>query len=351
MSFARPTLTELVNRAKDDINGRLTGADSRLRRSTLGVLATVFMGAVQGLYGFLDYLARQILPDTADGDHLVRWASIFSVHAKAATLATGQITLAGANGAVIEAGSVLQDGSGLEYLTQADVTITDGVAVVTVAAKTAGIASVAEAGTRLTFVSPVAGVAATAVVAGGGLVGGADQESEDLLRQRLLERIRAAPAGGARHDYKRWTLEVPEVTRAWIYPNWIGAGTVGVAFVMDGRDDILPLPADVAAVEAYLADLASVTAELVVFSPIADPVNFRITGLAPGDAATRAAVQAGIADLFLREAEPGGVIPITHVSEAISLAAGETDHVLASPLVNIVQAPGHLAALGEFDWD
>ena len=48
MSFTRPTLTELIGRSQDDIDARLPGADSRLRRSAVGVLATVHAGAVHG---------------------------------------------------------------------------------------------------------------------------------------------------------------------------------------------------------------------------------------------------------------------------------------------------------------
>ena len=87
---------------------RLPGADSRLRRSVLGVLVTTIMGAIFNLYGYLDYLARQILPDTADGVFLERHAGIFSMTRKAATVATGQVTATGVNGAAIPAGTVLQ---------------------------------------------------------------------------------------------------------------------------------------------------------------------------------------------------------------------------------------------------
>ena len=223
-------------------------------------------------------------------------------------------------------------------------------ATLSLASSAPGVATVATAGARLTFVSPVAGVAAQVVVAAGGLTGGAEAESDELLRERLLSRIRQAPEGGAKHDYETWALQVAEVTRVWVFPGWMGAGTVGIAFMMDGRVDPIPLEADVEAVEAHLAALAPVTAELVVFAPTPAPLAMEITGLMPDDAATRAAVEAEIDDLLFREAEPGGTILLSQLRAAISQAAGETDHVLVSPVANFTPGAAQLAVRGAIDW-
>lgn len=350
MSFTRPTLTELVARAQDDLDARLPGADSRLRHSVLGVLAAVHAGAMHGLYGYLDWLARQILPDTAEAEELERHAGIWGVTRKVATQATGPVTVTGVDGSVIPAGTVLQRAGGLEYATQADVTIAAGTALVSVAAVSPGLGSVAAAGTSLTFASPVSGVAAVALVSAGGLTGGAEQEADDLLRDRLLARIRQAPQGGAAHDYISWTLDVAEVTRVWVFPQWMGAGTVGIIFMMDGRIDPVPLLADIEIVEAQLQGLAPVTATLHVLAPTPAPIDMEITGLMPDDAATRDAVATEIRDLLFREAAPGGTVLVSHLRAAISRAAGETDHVLVSPVANVTAGPGELSVLGTIDW-
>lgn len=350
MSFVRPTLTELIQRAQDDIDARLPGADSRLRRSALGVLATTHAGAVHGLYGYLDHLARQILPDTADGAELERHAAIWGVTRKVATLAAGPVIATGVDGSVIPAGTVLQRPGGLEYLTLADATIEGGEATLTLAAASSGVEAVAATGAKLTFVSPVAGVGAVAIVDDAGLAGGAEAESDDQLRERLLARIRQAPEGGARHDYEIWALQVAEVTRVWVYPGWMGAGTVGVAFMLDGRPDPIPLEDDVETVMTHLEALAPVTAELVVFAPTPVDLDIEISGLDPDNAAVRAAIEAEVTDLLFRDAQPGGTILISRLRESISQAAGESDHVLVSPTANIVHGPGELAVLGVIDW-
>jgi uncharacterized phage protein gp47/JayE len=350
MSFQRPTLSALIERNQADIEARLPGADARLRHSALNVLATAHAGAVHGLYGALDWMARQILPDTAEAEVLERHAAVFGLTRKPATLAAGTATATGTDGAVIPAGTALQRAGGVEYVVQAAAVIAGGTATLTLAAVVTGIAGTAPVGTRLAFVSPIAGVNAQATVAGGGLTGGAEAEGDEALRARLLARLRQAPEGGARHDYERWALAVPEVTRVWVYPQWAGAGTVGIAFMMDGRDDPTPLPADVDVLEAALVAAAPVTAELVVFAPTPAPLDLEITGLTPDDPAVRAAVEAEVRDLLFRQGAPGGTILISQLREAISLAAGETDHVLVAPVANVVNPAGHLPVLGTIDW-
>lgn len=350
MSFTRPTLAELADRISSDIEARFPGADSRLRHSVLGTLARVTAGAMHGLYGHLDFLADQLLPDSAESEYLRRWGGVYGVTIKAATAAAGSAAITGTNDTLVEAGTLLQRGDGVEYATTADAVIAAGVATLLLDAVLPGAAGSAVTGVKLTFVSPIAGIGAEAVVAEPGLIGGEDEETDDAYRARLLARIRQPPQGGARSDYERWGLEVAGVTRVWVYPEWLGAGTVGVTFVMDGREDPIPLAGDVEIVAAYLDPLRPVTAEVVVFAPTPEPLDLEISGLDPDNAETQAAVAEEIRDLLFREAAPGGTILISHLREAISVAAGERDHVLVSPIANIAHAPGHLATLGEITW-
>jgi uncharacterized phage protein gp47/JayE len=61
-------------------------------------------------------------------------------------------------------------------------------------------------------------------------------------------------------------------------------------------------------------------------------------------------VTAELKDLFIRDGSPGGTILISRVREAISIAAGESDHVLISPTVNIVSPAGQLPVVGTITW-
>lgn len=350
MSFSRPTLTELIERVRADIDARVPGADSRLPLSLLNALAVVFAGAAHGLYGNLDWLSRQLFPDTAEVEFLDRWASIWGVARKAATFAAGPVDFTGIDGTDIPAGSTLRRSDGAEYTSDALVTIAAGVASATVQAVEAGAAGNALAGHVLNLVSPIAGIDGAATVAAGGLAGGADTESDESLRDRLLARLRFAPHGGAAGDYERWALEVAGVTRAWAVAAALGPGTVAVRFMTDDLTiDGIPDAAKVIEVQAYIDGLRPITAGVTVSAPLPIALDFTIT-LTPNIAAVQAAVDAALTDLIRREAEPGAAILVSHIREAISTAAGETDHVLTVPAADVAHAVDEIAVMGVVTW-
>lgn len=344
MSYNRPLLLDLINRTRDDVISRLLSPEV-LRRSDAEVYARVLAGAAHGIYGNMEWLAKQIIYDTADTDMLERWASIWGISRKPATAATGTVTFTGSNGAVVLAGSVLVAFDGQLYATTADATIASGTVVATVNAVAAGIKGTRLAGQTFTLQSPVSGVNGNAVA--GAMTGGADIETDDSLRSRLLARISNPPQGGSKKDYELWALAVPGVTRAFVYPLELGAGTVTVRFMMDGTyANGIPLAGDVATVAAYIDPLRPVTAAVTVLAPVAVPVNFTITGLNPLTAAVQAAVTAQLQDLIKREATPGGTIYKSHIDEAISVATGEVDHTLTVPAANVVSTLGNISTMG-----
>jgi len=350
MPFNRPDLTTLLDRAAADIEARLPGADARLRRTLLGVLARVHAGGIHGLYGYIDWLAKQLMPDTAEVEHLDRHASIWGVPRKAATVAKGNVTFTGTDTTLIPAGTAVQRSDGAEFATDADVTIAAGTATAAITASVPGAGGNTAANTALTLVSPISGVNSAVTVDGSGLTGGADAEADDSLRTRVLDRIKAPPHGGNTNDYVNWALEVAGVTRAWVYAQELGIGTVTVRFMMDDLyTDGIPLAADVTAVQAYIDGLRPVTADVTVVAPVAVPLDLTIQ-LTPNDATTQAAVQTELADLIKREAVPGGTILISHIREAISIAAGETDNVLVSPAADVTHTVGQIGTLGVITW-
>lgn len=349
MPFQRPSLADLVARSAADIEAGLPGADARLRRSNLAVLSRMHAGAVHGVYGYLDWLAQQLMVDTAETVFLDRYAGIWGVLRVPASFAAGAVAVTGTTGVVVPAGTQLQRSDGAAYTTTADTTITSGAADVPVAALSAGIAGNADAGTRVTFTTPVSGVNTTGVVATGGLTRGADRESDDALRGRVLGRIQRPPMGGARSDYEAWALQVAGVTRAWVYPLENGPGTVVVRFVRDNDASLIPEPDEVEAVQDYIDDLRPVTAQVTVEAPTAKPLNMTIQ-LTPNTAAVKAAVTAELADVIKREAAPGGTILLSHLREAVSVAAGEVNNVISSPAVDVTHDPGEMPVLGTITW-
>lgn len=363
--FQRPTLAELIARIEADFNARIPGADSRIRRSMLSVLARVVAGVAFLLYGYLDFIARQIFADSAVDEYLIRLAAIHNVLPIEATKAQGTATVTGTNGAAINIGKILQRGDGVEYETITAATISGGTANLTVRALEPGLAGNTGSSTQLTFTSPISGVNAVATT--GDLTGGAETEDTESLRTRLLDKLRQPPHGGADFDYITWAKSIAGVTRAWVYPQEDGAGSVRVRFMMDETyDDGIPESGDVAAVQAYIESVRPVTAQVFVSAPEPVEMDFSIrlknaAGTVVTDPAVRAAVQAELLDLLQREAEPkadgtvnttpSGKILFSHIRQAISNAAGEFDHEITVPSADLTPTnPGEVWVLGDITW-
>lgn len=349
MAFERPSLTTIIERVLADLTSRLATAGSVLRRSVAGSLGRALAGASHELHGRIDYFARQVIVDTADSEYLERWASVWGVRRRAADFATGVVRFTGLTTAVIPTGTILRRSDGIEFEVTTGGSIFPTIATLPVIAREAGSAGNTLENVTLALLQPIPGVQSTAVVVTGGITGGVENEADDLLRERLLARIQDPPQGGSQPDYERWALEVPGVTRAWVYPREMGAGTVTVRFVRDDDASIIPDSAAVAAVQAYIEERRPVTAEVFVVAPIGAALNLSIQ-LSPNTLEVQQAVEAELRDLIRREAEPGGTILISRIREAISTAPGELDHRVISPADNVVASPGQIFVLGTITW-
>lgn len=346
MAFDRPTLRELITQMTTDAE-REAGA-KQLRQSNLRVLPKVFAYACHGLYGFITWILKQLFPDTAEKQFLERQASIQGIYRRAASKATGTLTVSYTEGATLPVGTIFMADDQTRYETTAEPEV--GSYTVPVQCMETGTIGNREASQTYTLVSPVVGVDAEAV--GSEMAGGAEAESDESLRKRLLFRLQNPPRGGAKEDYIAWAEEVPGVTRAWCFPKEQGIGTVVVRFATDGMtEDGIPTSGMVQIVSDYIAEVAPVTATPYVVAPVAKPVNFRIKDLIPDSESVRAQVEAELKSLFIKEAHPGEALKLTHIQQAISSAAGEEDYELLEPTADVPADSTQLLVVGEVTYE
>jgi uncharacterized phage protein gp47/JayE len=349
MAFERPTLATIAERITQDIVGALGLTTPVLRHALSRLFAKAVAGAAHMLHGHLEFLSRQVFPDTSDREFLVRQAALFGLSLNAASFATGDVTFTGTNDTAIDEGTVVVRADGQRYATTALVTIAAGTATVAVTAALAGVDGSCDAGTALALEAVIAGVDSALVVAAGGLTGGSDEETLDSLRERFLARLRQPPHGGSAADYVVWAREVAGVTRAWCYPLEGGAGTVTVRFVRDDDASLIPDAGEVAAVQAHIDAVRPVTAAVTVVAPTAAPIAFTIS-IVPDTAANRAAVQAELADLLLHDASPGATIRRSRLEVAIGTADGIVDFTLTTPAADVTHTANQIATLGTITW-
>ncbi|WP_154914366.1 baseplate J/gp47 family protein, partial [Pseudomonas fluorescens] len=328
-----------------DITSGLPTADGLLRFSNLQITGKAVAGLAHLNYGYLDWIAKQGVPYTASGEYLEAWAAMKKVYRKTATAALGEVTFRGTAGVIVNNGTQIVRSDSVTFTVLQTATVTPGgTLIVHVQADTTGEASNTPVGSLMTLGAAIDGVQSSGAVSAA-ITGGADQENDESLFNRMLDAYQSTPNGGSQSDYPTWAKDVPGVTRAWCAPNGFGTGSVVVYIMIDdanaeqggfpqGTDGISAKDNRVTSgnlaagnqliVANSMFDQQPVTAMVYVCSPIAAPVNFTITGLSAASTATRAAIATAIAQVFFEQGAPladGSFIGLSDIDSAIAAIA------------------------------
>ncbi|EKS7778636.1 baseplate J/gp47 family protein [Edwardsiella piscicida] len=332
MAFLYEDMATIRDRLLRDIRNLLpgetvdTGPDS-----DLFVRASAVASVAEGLYQHQAWIVRQIFPDTADSDYLQLHARLRGLAKKSATYAEGSASVTGTPGVVLPAGAVIRNAARtcrvLENTPmQAEQT------VVKVRAETAGVVGNLLTAEPAELVSAPMGINSRVQLTA--LSGGTDEESDASLLARLLDVIRRPPAGGNKYDYRRWALEVPGVTGAYVYPLRRGVGTVDIAITSAGA---LPSESVIKAAQAHIDDVRPVTArDSLVLAPSQRVIDFDIRVSLDGLTleAVKETITATIKDAMSR-INPGQPLVRSHIEMLISLIPGVTDREIVSPAANV----------------
>lgn len=374
MPYQRPTLSELRSRNRNFIRSELENTGELLRFSNLGILADMDAGMSHLHFAYLDWIARQSNPFTAEDEWLAAWGALKNIYRKDASAAQGDgVLFNGTSGSTVAAGSLLNRNNGMQYRLDTAITLdTDGSGLGNVTAlfppndsSLTPADGNAAAGTQLVLDQAIPGIDSSAT-ATQPLTGGADMEKEQDFRRRVLRAFQTEAEGGSESDYRRWALSVAGVTRAWVSPRLLGAGSVGLYIMCDGNDRAnqgFPKGTDgVATQETYLyakatgdqrrvADsvflLRPVTTLVWVCSPLKKIIDFDIGGIPQADADTVAAINDTIDQVFFENGEPGGKIYLSDLNQALGSLPGARGLVLNSPSGTIISlSPGELPLRG-----
>lgn len=365
MPFIIPTISTLQQQALADIaTADLPGAQGGLlRNSILRVLAYVQAGFSWLHYGYLDYIAQQAVPYTATDTALEAWGAFKGLVRNVAATATGTVTFTGTNTTPIPDGTTLIRTDGAQFVTTALGTISSGTATVAVSASLAGSAGNTITGTVLNLGQSIAGVNATATVAAD-IGGGADNETDDSLRTRILLAFAQVPNGGSISDFTSWILSVPGVTRAWVAS--FGPGNVTGYFMEDeaeaafngfpqgtngvGTFETRGSPTatgDQLAVSNFVYPLRPVTSIFYAYAPVAQPINITVANLSPNTSAIQAGITTAITAQFVNLGSPlGSEIYPSDIYDAIASVTGIQRFTLSSPSAPVAITVGNLPTLG-----
>ena len=200
-----------------------------LPKSFIKVLCKVFAGVFIIVYKLVGWYFLQMFPETADWEEvtilgvrlrpLVKLGVLFGVGEPLAGVQwRGTIIID-----VLTQGSVLYSGTQLKssvtgrlYIVEETKTLLQTKETVSVVCIEIGTAGNLEQNDTLNFVNPYGFIKTEAVVSDVARVG-LDNELESSYRNRVINRFRLQPQGGALADYRIWASEVPGVLNVYPY--------------------------------------------------------------------------------------------------------------------------------------
>ena len=376
MPYARKTLSQAQDDLLSDLDASFTAAQGRLRFDVPGFLAVGLAGGATGMYGYLDWIARQSNPFTATDEFLEAWAALKNVFRKAATAAAGTVRLVAT--AAVPSGTMFTRGDGVGFVSSADAAAGGGHVDVPVRSVLPGAAGNTDIGATFNLNSAIAGVAASGSNLAA-IAGGADVEKDDPLRVRMLQAYAAPSRGGNLTDFAVWTLAVPGVTRAWPVRNGMGIGTTVTYFMMDevravydgypqgtngvsAFEDRDPTTAtgDQLTVADALFDIVPANPINYLVAPAKNVVVLTISGIA--DVTVRARVELAIAAILTLSGDPrGGKVNLSRIEAAIAAITGTDGFVITTISCshgsvtpgangNIISNTGYLPAWSASTW-
>jgi uncharacterized phage protein gp47/JayE len=386
MPYARKTLAQIRSDAMADIAAALQGSDPLLRYAALKIIGVVLAGMTNEEYGYLDWIAKQTNPFTADGEYLEAWGALKKVYRKDAVAASLTATFTGTAGKPLDDGTAVVRSDGTTYTTSGTQVVVGTSVSVTIVADVAGSAGNADPGSVVSLGVAVDGIQSTGAITDT-VSSGADIEEIEDYRARVLAKYQQPPQGGSAPDYVEWAEGVPGVTRAWCAPNGFGAGTV-VVYVMldDAQEDHNGFPqgtngvsqndrgpggapravvatGDQLVVADAIVSLEPATALVWICGPIQNVISFAMSGTTGWSTAIRNAVKSSISDVFFRNGSPlSGTIDRSDINTAIGAIAGTAGFVITSitgvingtPTTypgNITGSFGSLPVLGDVDFE
>lgn len=287
----------------------------------------------------LPQVIMTIFPEWSTGEYLDAHAKARGMERRAATAATGTVTVTGAPGLQLPtdarfATAGTDEGSALEYATTEVGTLSsEGTAVIPVRCLTAGAQGNTGAGTILLVADGRGGI--TDVTNEGATTGGADAESDESLRERILayDRDRGTSYVGCPADYKRWAKQVAGVGEVTVEEGYHELGQVHLRIT-----DTTGAPASSTLCQAVYrhimrpdapeARLAPVNALLVVEAPDTAEIYVAATVLLTEHADLETVSEAFLTALqaYLPECMEDGVVRLSRVGAILSGVDGVKDY-------------------------
>ena len=278
------------------------------------------------VYTAMNALLPIAFVDATSGQYIDRRAAEVGITRKAGTKARAGLTLTGAEGTVIPAGTMFLTADGLEYATDSAAALDgSGTAAVTATAAEVGEVFNVPAGSIVSQYNSIAGL--SAVTNNAAAAGGTDPETDESLVGRYYAYLQKPATSGNVHHYEQWALEVDGVGAVRVTPLAEGPGTVGV--LIAGPEKRPVSPEVVAACAAHIEENRPIGAAVAVES--AEGLTVDVSASIATESGTtaeavRAALSKAVAEYLSGLAFSGYPVPYNHIAYLLTGSRGGTDY-------------------------
>jgi baseplate J-like protein len=350
-----PSTQDLNSEIIDDLAGSFAQTIPFLPKSFLRVIAKVLAGKLAISFRYNAFTLLQLFVAHASFEEttvrgkrirpLVEWGRLLGegdpLPAQRAELAV-VVTVTNQTGFLRAGAQLLYQDTGVIYSTAFDVPLDASEVSVTIRATNdpdgnggAGTIGNLPADSVLTFANPLANVGNARVVSVA--VAGADAETGDVYRARVMRRAKARPQGGAYADYREWGESVSGIVRVYPYTGEL-PGTVEIyceaTEASSGSADGIPTgPQLTAVLDAINLNNISgkATRRPANAAPLVLPISrtdfdLTVVGLSPISQDLKDAIVAA-ADEYLRGREPY-IVGVTSLPRADRITVGALSGVI-----------------------
>ena len=278
-------------------------------------------------------------PEWSYGTYLDEIAKTRGIVRRAATAATGSLTIAGSVGATIPQGSTfatasINDEPSVSYRTLADAEIpAEGSITIDVECTQTGTVGNTSVNTVILVSSRLTGI--TAVTNPEAISGGTEEEADESLRERIADYDKSQGESfvGSPADYKRWAESVPGVGEATVISAQDDSGLITI-IVTDANGD--PATEDLCTdVYNYIMRpdspaerLAEINAKLSITPPLTMAIAIRATIELENEATIESVKSAFLKKLtteYLPEAMDDGEVKYSRIWSVLSTVEGVND--------------------------
>jgi uncharacterized phage protein gp47/JayE len=316
-----PTTQEIKDNIISNIEQNINQETPLLLKAFNRVIATALAGMISLMYKFGTWILKQAFTTTRDLENLLVEGNELNIPIKKANATQLTITIIGNEGATLLAGvNYYNPITSYVYSLMSDVTIPTGQTSVigTIESLTVGTQVNIPVGTILSLVTPDDNFDNNVTVLTVEILGVDSEETEDY-RNRILQAKKNIPQGGAISDYVKWSLEVLEITRAFVFRT--SPGIIFIYALTDNLTSRIPTAEKILELQDYLRDESRKPLNDDVYVGEFQEINFdiTITGLYPNTVDVKNLITENITS-FLLDREPKQYNSQTIIKNIISKA-------------------------------